>query len=60
MSLAENAGIDVWRCEFCDRRVRKDRPYVTGLDGMHAHKKCVAGYLTRELAADLREFGGSL
>ena len=48
-SLAEDAGIDVWRCEFCERKVRRDRPYVTGLDGMRAHKKCVAALLGRHL-----------
>lgn len=55
MSLAESAGLDVWRCEFCDRKVRKDRPHVTGLDGMRAHKTCVEAYRKRERAADRRE-----
>lgn len=54
-SMAEEAGIDVWRCEFCDKRVRKDRRYSMGLDGMRAHPKCVEAYLRRERVADRRE-----
>lgn len=46
-SLAADAGIDVWRCEFCERKVRKDRPHVVGLDGMRAHLKCVDDFLGR-------------
>lgn len=55
MTLAETAGLDVWRCEFCDKKVRKDRPYFTAMDGMRAHNACVDRYRKRERAADRRE-----
>lgn len=44
MSLAKDAGLDVWLCEFCDRRVKPDEPHIVGLDGMRAHKLCVEAY----------------
>ena len=54
-SMAEQAGIDVWLCEFCDQRVRKDRPHFTAMDGQRCHDACVMAYRKRERAADLRE-----
>ena len=56
MSFAEIAGFDVWRCEFCDKKVRKDRPHIIGMDGMRVHKPCVEAYVERERAADRREY----
>lgn len=43
-SLAAQAGIDTFVCEFCDRRVKPDEPHIVGLDGMRAHKLCVEAY----------------
>lgn len=56
MSMAEDAGIDVWRCEFCDRKVGASGDYIVGLDGMRAHRRCVSAFRRRQEAADRSEY----
>lgn len=43
-TLAGQAGINLWECEFCEQPVRKTDNYVQGLDGMRAHRTCVEKY----------------
>ena len=40
-TLAGQAGLDLWTCEFCEQPVRKTDDYIQGLDGMRAHRSCV-------------------
>jgi hypothetical protein len=43
-SLAEEAGIDTTRCEFCGEPLDDSRPWRRGLDGCGAHESCLKAY----------------
>lgn len=44
-SLAEQSGMDVSRCEFCDELLDDSQSWKRGLDGAGAHLDCIDGYL---------------
>lgn len=40
--LAEDSGMDVSRCEFCDKALDERKVWRRGIDGAGAHKTCIA------------------
>ena len=40
-TLAEDAGLDITICEFCEKKVKTGQRAVQGLDGMWAHEACL-------------------
>ena len=40
-SLAEEAGLDINVCEFCEEPLDDTQPWRRGLDGCGAHETCL-------------------